>query len=126
MSDRRAGFTIVEVLIAVIILAIGILALTSSAATITRMMTNGAFRTKSSAIAQARVEQLRSLANTTSPKCTDPGFTGGSRAVAGYTGFSEKWGVTINDKSATVVEIVVYRAGPTQYQDTTIAEIYCP
>jgi len=126
MNDRRGGFTIVEVLIAIILLSIGVLALTSSAATITQMMTNGAFRTKSSAIAQARFEKLRTMANKTDPKCTDAGFANGSRALAGYPGFSEAWEVSVSDKVATVRQIVTYRAGSKVYRDTTNVEMYCP
>ena len=128
MSDRRSGFTIIEVLIALILLSVGVLALTSSAASVTRMLTNGAFKTKSYSISQARIDNLRTLANRTNPKCTDPGVASGSRTNAGYAGFGEAWTVTTTGtggNTRTVWSVVTYRAGPKLYRDSTNAIILC-
>lgn len=59
MTDRR-GFTIVEVLVAIIILTVGLLGLVTAAATVTRMITQGRWYTEASAYANERFEILRS------------------------------------------------------------------
>jgi type IV pilus assembly protein PilV len=76
MKTER-GFTIIEVLVAVVILTIGLLGLVTTAALVTRMIGQGQRYTEAAALAGDRFEQLRSvscaaLANGTS---TQGGFT---------------------------------------------------
>lgn len=59
---RRAGtegFTIVEILVAVLILAVGMLALASTAATVTRMIGQGQRFSEASTLAVERFEIIR-------------------------------------------------------------------
>jgi type IV pilus modification protein PilV len=58
--NREGGFTIVEVLIAVLILSVGLLALVGSAAVTTRMISQGQRYSQASALANERFEILRS------------------------------------------------------------------
>jgi len=60
VTDQR-GFTIVEVIIAIIILSVGLLALASSAAVATRMIAQGQRYSEASAMASERFELLRSV-----------------------------------------------------------------
>lgn len=76
MSDRR-GFTIIEVLIAVIILTVGIVGLASTAALVTRMVGQGQRYTEAASMANERFEILRAL------PCAS--LTNGSQASQGYT-----------------------------------------
>lgn len=57
--NDRAGFTIVEVVVAVLILAIGMLALASTAATVTRMIGQGQRFSEASTVAVERFEIIR-------------------------------------------------------------------
>jgi len=57
------GFTIIEVLIAIIVLTVGILALVSTAALVTRMIARGQRSADASAFMARRVERLRSMAS---------------------------------------------------------------
>ncbi len=50
MSRNRRGFTIVEILVAVIVLSIGVLALAGTLGTITRMMSNGQQKTRAATV----------------------------------------------------------------------------
>ncbi|HKI94772.1 MAG TPA: prepilin-type N-terminal cleavage/methylation domain-containing protein [Gemmatimonadales bacterium] len=58
MTDRR-GFTIVEVLIAVLVLTVGMLGLVTTAALTTRMIGQGQRYTEASTLASQRFEILR-------------------------------------------------------------------
>ena len=57
MNDK--GFTVIEVIVAIIILSVGILGLASSAATVTRMIGQGQRFSEASAMASERFEILR-------------------------------------------------------------------
>ena len=60
MNNER-GFTIVEVIVAIMILSVGLLALASSAAVATRMISQGQRYSEASVMANERFEILRSL-----------------------------------------------------------------
>lgn len=78
----RAGFTIVEVIAAVLILTVGVLGLASAAATVTRMMGNAEIQSDAAAIAAARFETLRAT------RC--PVVSGSATGA----GISERWAVS--------------------------------
>ena len=78
----RAGFTIVEVIAAIMILTVGVLGLASAAATVTRMMGTAEVQSDAAAIAAARFETLRGT------RCP---VASGSASGAGIT---ERWAVS--------------------------------
>lgn len=57
------GFTIVEIIIAIIVLTVGILALVTTAALVTRMIARGQRSADASAFMARRVERLRAIAS---------------------------------------------------------------
>ena len=57
----RAGFTLPEVLVALVLLGIGLLGLAGSAGLVSRLVGDGSRLTMAAAVATARVEQLRAL-----------------------------------------------------------------
>ncbi|MDH3456783.1 MAG: prepilin-type N-terminal cleavage/methylation domain-containing protein [Gemmatimonadota bacterium] len=57
---KRNGFTIIEVLVAVLVLAVGILGMATTAALVTRMIGQGQRFSEVSAVAAQRFEMLRS------------------------------------------------------------------
>ena len=77
MKQANTGFTLVEVLIALVVLSVGILALTGSSAVVNRMIGRGKIETHAALLAAQRVESLRLAAASTSPRCTSPTFRGG-------------------------------------------------
>lgn len=79
---RRAGFTIIEVIVAVMILTVGVLGLAGSAAIVTRMMGSAEIQSDAAAIAATRFERLRAT------RCP---VTAGSATSAGI---SERWTAT--------------------------------
>ncbi|HET7423421.1 MAG TPA: prepilin-type N-terminal cleavage/methylation domain-containing protein, partial [Gemmatimonadales bacterium] len=62
MKTSERGFTLVEVLIAVIVLGIGVTALVGSSAMVTRMVGRGSSETKAAEAANVRLESMRLLA----------------------------------------------------------------
>ena len=70
MRPARSGFTIIEVLVAVTILSIGVVALAGSSATVTRMIGRGKIDTRAAQLATRQLEALRLTAYSTTPRCT--------------------------------------------------------
>ncbi len=57
---RRGGFTLVELIVAIMILVVGVLGLASTAAVVSRMIGSGGYQTVAANVAQTRFEKLRS------------------------------------------------------------------
>jgi type IV pilus assembly protein PilV len=93
----RAGFTLVELLVAMIIFAVGMLGLAATAGSVTRMMGGARRQTIAAQVAQSRIERLRA-----SP-CT--ALTGGSETVRGVTNI---WTVTAVTRGVNVTDSVVF------------------
>ena len=92
MRRTISGVTLVEVLIAIVVLGVGILALTGSSALVTRMIGRGKVETQAALRAARRVELLRASAATTTPRCSAATFASGGPVLA--DGMSESWVVT--------------------------------
>lgn len=107
MSNRE-GFTIVEVLVAIIVLGVGIVALVGSSALVTRMIGDGKRSTGAVQVAQARMETLRQSAAATTPTCTNLNAGTGS-AQDGAT--TVEWTVTAPAGMRTVQVIAIYPTG---------------
>ena len=101
----RGGFTLIEVMIAVVILAIGVIALMGSSAMVTRMIGAGKHSTQAVEVATRRLENLRRIAYSTSAPCTDGAFASGTATGTGYT---EAWVVSGTGQLRTVVDTVTY------------------
>lgn len=82
----RRGFTIVELVVAIILLSIGIIGLASTAGYVTRQMSGSSVQTVAAAVAQNRIDSITSI--------------GCSRLVAPLSGsgttrsITESWTVT--------------------------------
>ncbi len=60
-APARAGFTLVEMMVAVVILAVGLLGLASTSALVTRQIGGGTTQTQAANVIQSRAEWMRSL-----------------------------------------------------------------
>jgi type IV pilus modification protein PilV len=106
-----SGFSIIEVLVAIIILSVGLLALAQSSGTVSRMVGRGNQDTQAAMAAQARLEGLRQLANSTNPKCTSSSLVSGS-AAGTLPITSSSWTVATNPDGTRSVDVSVsYRIG---------------
>jgi len=74
---QEQGFTLIEVIIAVLVLTIGLLGLVTSAALVTRMIGRGHRSGVQVAFSQRRIEMLRSTACTNQATGTDVLMRGG-------------------------------------------------
>ncbi len=89
MKRNEAGFSLVEVLVAVTVLGVGIVALVGSSALVTRMIGRGKTNTKAAQVATSRLEWLRLRAYSTSPLCTHAQFANGGPVTT--DGITESW-----------------------------------
>ena len=60
-TTARQGFTLVDLIVAIVILSIGVLGLASTAAVVTPQIGGGAQQTRAATVAQTRFEELRSM-----------------------------------------------------------------
>ena len=96
-TSPRAGFTIVELLVAMMVFGIGVLGLAATTATVTRLMGSASRNTLAATVAQSRIEKLRGTA------CAS--LAGGSEKVRGIT---STWTVTAATRGVSITETVSY------------------
>jgi prepilin-type N-terminal cleavage/methylation domain-containing protein len=104
---KRSGFTLVEVLVAIVMLGVGIIALVGSSAMVTRMIGRGKVETRAAQAASRRVETLRLAAYSTTPRCTAGAFATGGPVT--NNGVTESWVVPAAGKVRSVQVNVTYR-----------------
>ena len=107
MSRSDSGFSVVEVLVAIVVLAVGVVALAGSSAMVTRMIGRGKVETQVAQAAARRVEALRLTAYSTTPRCTAGSFVGGGPVTT--NGLTESWSVPPVGKVRNVQVNVTYR-----------------
>jgi Tfp pilus assembly protein PilV len=122
-QSRERGFTIAEVMIAVVLLSFGVMALVGSSAMVTRMIGRGRQATVTGQIATTQVENLRALAAATSPQCTHASFK--TDSVTDASGVKTKWVVPANGTARTVVLSVSYSTPRGMVRDTLRTTILC-
>jgi prepilin-type N-terminal cleavage/methylation domain-containing protein len=117
------GFTLVEVLVATVVLVTGILALAGSAALTSRMVGRGWLSTRVALSAADRVDRLRRVAYSTAPACTAPEWRDDS---AGVPGLAANWQVLDVGGPARMVRVVVRSRHPSGVSaDTVLAGMLC-
>lgn len=127
MRSSRAGFTIVETLVAVIVLSVGALALASSGGSITRMLSNGQRKTRAATVAATILDSLRTKAYSAIPKCSGLASGTGSGPVTAYGNqYTTAWDVSGAGTSRRIEVRVAYRVGPRVHGDTLVATIHPP
>jgi prepilin-type N-terminal cleavage/methylation domain-containing protein len=122
MRVTRGGLTLVEVLVAIVILGVGILALSGSSSLITRMIGRGKAETHAALAASQRMEQLRLAARAGTPRCTSPDFASGGPVLG--DGLTQSWTVsptgTVRRVKVTVTYLTV-RGIRSAVLETTVA-----
>jgi Tfp pilus assembly protein PilV len=113
----RSGFTIVETVVSVMVLAVGLLGLVSVAALASRLVTEGQRSTEIAALANERIEILRAQG------CQSAGTGQESRGA-----HSVAWRVdTTAAGRARRLTVTVTSAGPRGSRTDTVATIHvCP
>ena len=93
----RKGFTLVELMVAMMLMSVGLFALASSSAVIVRQMGEASSMNIASSVAQTRVERLRTA--TCTAAATGTGTT---------RGITESWTLTPMTRSAELAVTVTY------------------
>ena len=106
--DRR-GFTLVELVVAVMFLTVGLLAMAGASAVLARQMQGGQSQSLASAAAQARFERMRSL------PCNQ--IANGTATARGIT---EVWIKTDTLRGVIVTDTVKYTARKTVKATATV------
>lgn len=104
---NRQGFTVVEVLVAIMVLGVGILALVGSSTLVTRMIGEGKRATYAAQIAQRRVEALRRQGMQT-PNCGSLAAVTGTATTERIT---EQWVVTVGMQTRSITVRAIYPDG---------------
>lgn len=114
MNER--GFSLAEVMIAMVILTVGVLGIAASSAAITRMSAEGGRSGGSAAVAESRIEAL------TATPCAS--LTSSGSATTGN--FTETWTVSTANLLRTITVNVTYRTGKAATRTSTyIAYMSC-
>ena len=123
MRARKYGFTVAEVLVAVVVLTVGVLALVGSSALMSRMIGRGRHATIAAMLAASRLERLRLVARSTSPPCTAPEWQGGSAVEAGVL---QSWEILDPAGVARRLQLIVrYRTPLGPATDTVVTAVLC-
>lgn len=113
MNNR--GFSLTEVMVAIMILAVGVIALAMSAGAITKMTTQGGRTGGAASVASSRFEILRAT------PCAS--LASGNATTGRYT---ERWVVTtVNTNLRTAAVQVSYNTGTTTRSATFTTRINC-
>ena len=92
MKHMSSGFTLVEALVAIVVLGVGIVALVSASASVTRMVGRGKMETRAAQVASQRMDLLRSAAGSTTPRCQSADLASGGPVISGAV--TERWEVS--------------------------------
>jgi prepilin-type N-terminal cleavage/methylation domain-containing protein len=107
VKRATAGFTLVEVLVAVVVLAIGIIAMAGTSGAAARMIGRGKMSTRAGQRATRKMEELRLAAYSTSPRCTAAGFASGGPVTT--EGVTRSWVVPTTGKVRNVQVTVSFK-----------------
>jgi type IV pilus assembly protein PilV len=123
MNRATSGFTLVEVLVAIMILSVGLIALAGSSAVVTRMIGRGKVETSVAQAASQRLEMLRAVAYSTNPRCTAAGFASGGPVTS--DGRTVSWTVSAAGRVRTVQVNVTYRTAGGSRTSSLQSRIEC-
>jgi len=113
---RTRGFTLVELLVAVMVMSVGILGLASTAGVVTRLMSGAARQTIAANVVQARFEMMRNRS------CAS--LAGGSAVTRNVR---ERWGVkSLSPTLAMVVDTTRFATMSGRPAITRVYRSYIP
>lgn len=119
---RCTGFTLAEVVVALVLVITGVSAMVGSAALAVRMAGWGRWSTVVAQVAGARIERLRGLAAATSPPCADPRLGSGTALTEGI---GERWELGAVPGALQVVLVLDHRRPDGTARDTVVTAFPC-
>lgn len=113
---RVRGFTLVESVVAVVVLAVGVLAVVASTVPLARLVRRGGAQAASAAAAGAEIESLRAAG------CAAP--AAGAATSGGH--YRLNWFVAPGGRLRSVTVMTTYAWGPGAHSDVYETAIACP
>lgn len=110
MMTSQRGLSLIEVIIAIVILGVGILAMGATAGAVTTTLTGSRAATQATQMAMGEMERLRVAARSTKPLCAAATFSS-SVGVMKQNGVSMTWTVPPTGTSREVQVTVTYPQG---------------
>jgi len=110
------GFTLIEVVVAVTVLAVGVLALAASAVPLGRLVLRGDAQVAAAAAASAEIEAVRAAG------CAAPASGG---VPAGH-GLRVSWILAGSGGLRDLTVVATYAGGPGAHSDTYETSVACP
>lgn len=105
LARERRGFSLIELMVAVMVLSIALLGLAGMSGTVSRQLGNGSLQTAAAMVVQSRLDSLASL----SP-CTSIVAEGGTKSGTATTrGVTERWRIADGDNVIRIVDTVTFR-----------------
>jgi prepilin-type N-terminal cleavage/methylation domain-containing protein len=125
VNRGRGGFTLIEVLVAIVILAIGLLAMAATSGAITTTLTGSRVATTATQRSNQIMEQLRLAARSTTIPCTSGAFVSSATATV-VQGVTLTWTVPGTGALRRVQVIATYPVGRGRTRtDTLVTMIGC-
>lgn len=123
-ARSQRGFTLIEVMIAVVLLTIGVMALVSGSAMTSRMIGRGRNSTMVAQVATSRGDVLRRMAASTTPGCTSGALADGIDTTGHIV---EQWDLqgVPGDNARDVIMSFAYRTSRGPRTDTMVITLYC-
>ena len=119
-ESNRDGFTLVEVMVAIVILAVGILGLAATASVVTKQMTGAVHQSVAANVAYSRMEHIRS-SDCMVMKDSTSGY-------ATTRNVSERWAIAIapTKQALLVYDTITYQMRGTNRTQVFHSEFPCP
>ena len=125
IRNTTRGFTIVELIVAIVILSVGVLAIGSGAMFSTRNLHRSRLATVAATQAQGKMDELLAHAAAAVPSCTDSDFTSSVSPIT-TSQVTLSWSVPATGSLRTVRVFARYRlAGSGLRTDTLVASVAC-
>jgi prepilin-type N-terminal cleavage/methylation domain-containing protein len=126
IRTRTSGFTIVELIVAIVILSIGVLALGSGAMMSTRNLHRSRLATLAATQAQGKLDELLSYAASSAVPCANNATFKSSVTPVTTSQVTLSWNVPATGTLRTVRVFARYRlAGSGLRTDTLVASVAC-
>lgn len=123
MRAKRRGVGLAEVVVALVLLTVGVLALVGSSARMARMIGRGRHATVAAMAAAGRIEWLRHLAASSAPPCGAPQWRNDSAVRPGLT---ERWQILdAGGFSRRLLVVVRHRTVAGTSTDTFATALLC-
>lgn len=121
----EAGFTMVEVMVALIVLTVGVLALMAGSVSVSRSLRGAGQATRAAQAASSRLEAFRRIAYSTATRCTNLANGTGTATANGLT---ESWRIENdgpNSLRRRVTVAVSYQSPTGVHVDSVATLILC-